>query len=63
MYEQSSTRDTSTIAMVLFRLGLVIAFIVIIGRLFQLQIIKGNDFQTASSENRLKTKETIAPAV
>ena len=61
MYEQSSTRDTANISMVLFRIGLIIAFFVIVGRLFQLQIIKGQEFQTKSNDNRLKTIEVIAP--
>ncbi|MCX6043932.1 MAG: penicillin-binding protein 2 [Chloroflexi bacterium] len=47
--------------MVVFRLGLVIAFCVIVGRLFQLQVIRGADFQTKSSGNRLKTLEVVAP--
>src|SRR5689334_22502107 len=61
MYEQTSTRDTSTLAMVLFRIGLVIAFFVIVGRLFQLQIIQGKDYQNKSNHNRLKTIEITAP--
>ena len=61
MYEQTSTRDTSTLAMVLFRIGLVVAFFVIVGRLFQLQIIQGKDFQNKSNDNRLKTIEITAP--
>ncbi len=48
-------------SMVLFRLGLVIAFGVIVGRLFQLQVIRGQDFRNKSSDNRLKTFEVIAP--
>src|SRR5690349_17778342 len=61
MYEQTSTRDTSTLAMLLFRIGLVIAFFVIVGRLFQLQSIEGKDCQNKSNDNRLKTIEITAP--
>ena len=61
MYEQKSTRDTSTISMLLFRLGLFLAFIVITGRLVQLQVIEGQEYRERADENRLETKEVIAP--
>jgi penicillin-binding protein 2 len=48
-------------SMLLFRLGLVIAFCVIVGRLYQLQVIKGEDYRKASSDNRLKDIEVVAP--
>ena len=61
MYEQKSTRDTSAISMLLFRLGLFLAFIVITGRLVQLQVIEGQEYRERADENRLETKEVIAP--
>lgn len=61
MYEQKSARDTSAISMLLFRLGLFLAFVVITGRLVQLQVIEGQEYRERADENRLETKEVIAP--
>ncbi|MCB0189974.1 MAG: hypothetical protein KDE31_37140, partial [Caldilineaceae bacterium] len=61
MYEQESTRDTSTLAMLLFRLALLGVFFLLTGRLFQLQIVQGDTFQSNAADNRYKLIEVAAP--
>lgn len=61
MYEQETTRDTSPLAMLLFRLALIGAFVLIAGRLFQLQIVQGDSFQLDADDNRYKLIEVPAP--
>ncbi len=61
MYEQETTRDTAPIAMLLFRMALIITFVVIIGRLFQLQVVQGDSFQSDAADNRYKLIEVAAP--
>lgn len=61
MYEQKNEADTAKLAMILFRLGLLVVFIVMVGRLFQLQILQGKSFQTAANDNRLEEIESPAP--
>lgn len=61
MYEQESTHDTSTLAMLLFRLTLIGVFFLIIGRLFQLQVVQGDTFQGDAADNRYKLIEVAAP--
>ncbi|MCB0187189.1 MAG: hypothetical protein KDE31_23135 [Caldilineaceae bacterium] len=61
MYEQESTRDTSTVAMLLFRLALIAVFFLIFGRLFQLQVVQGDIFQSDAADNRYKLIEVAAP--
>jgi len=61
MYEQESTHDTSTLAMLLFRLALIGVFFLIIGRLFQLQVVQGDTFQGDAADNRYKLIEVAAP--
>ncbi|MDQ3249627.1 MAG: penicillin-binding transpeptidase domain-containing protein, partial [Chloroflexota bacterium] len=61
MYEQQSTRNTSALSMLFLRVGLVLTFLVILGRLFQLQVINGAAYRERSDENRLETKEIVAP--
>ncbi|HRW10486.1 MAG TPA: penicillin-binding transpeptidase domain-containing protein, partial [Caldilineaceae bacterium] len=61
MYEQESTRDTSTLAMLLFRLALLGVFFLLTGRLFQLQIVQGDTFQSDAADNRYKLIEVAAP--
>lgn len=57
MYEQKGGGDTSRLAMILFRLGLIIMFMVMVGRLFQLQILQGKSFELAANDNRFEEVE------
>ena len=60
MYERSS-QDTSIAAAVLFRIGLILTFLILIGRLFHLQIIQGQPFREAADENRFRLVEVAPP--
>lgn len=54
-------RDTSSIAPTLFRLAVVVAFLAIIARLYQLQVVNSQTYQEQAEENRSKIIETLAP--
>ena len=54
-------RDTSQISMRLFRIAVIVAFLGIVGRLYQLQIVQGRSFQNESAANRTRLIE-IPPA-
>ena len=60
MYERETARDTGSLAMVLFRLGMVAVFLIFIGRLFLLQIVQGEEFQSDAADNRYKLIEVAA---
>lgn len=60
MRDNPTTGNTARLSMVLFRLGLIGLFFVTVGRLFQLQILEGSDFQTRSNDNRFE--EVVVPA-
>ncbi|MCC9078307.1 penicillin-binding protein 2 [Litorilinea aerophila] len=60
MFEQRS-RDTSTLAMTLFRLGLILAFLIMVARLYRLQIVEGQDFRQRADDNRFELVELPAP--
>lgn len=60
MYERQS-QNTSTMALPLLRLGIILLFLLMIGRLYQLQIVQGQAFVEQSDENRYRAKEVPAP--
>ena len=47
--------------MVLFRLFMVVVFVVLVGRLYQIQIIRGDTFRQDSDDNRFRLVEVPAP--
>ena len=47
--------------MVLFRLFMVAVFVVLVGRLYQIQIIRGDTFRQDSDDNRFRLVEVPAP--
>ncbi|MCL4862503.1 MAG: penicillin-binding protein 2 [Caldilineaceae bacterium] len=61
MLEQRPTSDTSKLSMVLFRLALFALFLVMVGRLFQLQIVEGESYRTRADDNRFEEVEAPAP--
>jgi penicillin-binding protein 2 len=61
MLDQPSAGDTSRLAMVLFRLTLVVLFFVMVGRLFQLQILEGETFRTRADDNRFDEVVELPP--
>ncbi len=50
MYDRAP-RDTSQVAALLFRLGVLLAFVVIVSRLYVLQIVQADAYQEAADEN------------
>jgi penicillin-binding protein 2 len=56
-----SPERTSTSATLFVRLGLIITFLVLIGRLYQLQIIRGESYQQQADTNRFRLIEAPAP--
>jgi penicillin-binding protein 2 len=61
MFEEKTSRDTSKLAMLLFRVGIVLIFVVMVARMFQLQVVSQEEYRTLADENRLVRIETAAP--
>lgn len=61
MFEERSGRDTANFAMIAFRLGIVITFVVMVARMFQLQVVQNEQYETLANRNRLLRIETAAP--
>ncbi len=47
--------------MLLFRVGILITFVVMMGRMYQLQVMRGGEFADLANRNRLERIETAAP--
>jgi penicillin-binding protein 2 len=60
MFEQRS-RDTSILAMFLFRIAVVSTFLFMLGRLYFLQIVQGESYRQAADANRFDLIEVQAP--
>lgn len=54
-------RDTSILVPWLFRIVVVFAFLAIIVRLYQLQVLQSDSYQQRAESNRSKVVETLAP--
>lgn len=61
MFEEKTSRDTSQLAMLLFRVGIVAVFVLMVARMFQLQVVSNDEYRTLADENRLVRIETAAP--
>ncbi|BAL98853.1 MULTISPECIES: penicillin-binding protein 2 [Caldilinea] len=61
MFEERTVRDTANLTMTLFRLGIVIVFVIMIVRMFQLQVIESDRYRALANRNRLLRIETPAP--
>lgn len=61
MLDQPSVGNTSRLAMALFRLALFGLFFVMVGRLFQLQILEGHSFRTRADDNRFDEVVELPP--
>ena len=62
MYEQQRRpRDLAPVFMFFFRAALVGLFVVIAGRLYQLQVREGPQYQAQADENRFQIIEEAAP--
>ena len=60
MFEERTGRDTANLAMLLFRLGIVITFVVMVARMFQLQVVQNAQYESLADQNRLLRIETPA---
>jgi cell division protein FtsI/penicillin-binding protein 2 len=62
MFEERTGRDAANFAMIAFRLGIVITFVVMVARMFQLQVVQNEQYETLANRNRLLRIETAATA-
>ena len=46
MFEEKTTRDTSKLAMLLFRVGIIGVFVLMVARMFQLQVVSRDEYRT-----------------
>ena len=53
-FERETASDTGRLSVILFRLALGITFFVLIGRMFQLQVVEGETFRERSDRNRFR---------
>lgn len=60
IFERETAGDTSRLSVVLFRLTLLIAFFVLVGRIFQLQVVEGEAFRERAASNRYELVEIPA---
>ena len=58
---EHKTRDTSTLSMLLFRVAVVLVFLFMVGRLYQLQIVQGESYRARADDNRFDLIEVPAP--
>ncbi len=60
VYERDTAGDTGKLALLLFRLALVATFFLLVGRMFQLQVVQGEAFRERSNSNRYDLTELSA---
>lgn len=60
IFERETAGDTSRLSVVLFRLALLIVFFVLVGRMFQLQVVEGETFRERAASNRYELVEIPA---
>ena len=53
--------NTATWVMRIFRVGIFVAFLLLAGRLYQLQIVQGDIYRVSADENRFRLEESPAP--
>ena len=61
MFDERAGRDPAPLAMTLFRVGIVLIFVIMLARMFQLQVLRGSEYETLANENRLERIETAPP--
>lgn len=60
IFERETAGDTSRLSVVLFRLTLLIVFFLLVGRIFQLQVVEGETFRERAASNRYELVEMPA---
>jgi penicillin-binding protein 2 len=58
MYQPRINREIGPLVLTLFRLMLIVLFVVMVGRLFQLQVLQGRNWLARANEQRFQTVET-----
>lgn len=58
---EPDTGNVARTAMFVFRLALAVAFFVLVGRLYQLQIVRGDDYRLSADNNRFRLQEVPPP--
>lgn len=61
MFEERTEKDTADITMAIFRLGIVVTFVVMVVRMFDLQVLQAGRYAALANQNRLLRIETPAP--
>ena len=61
MFEERTGKDTADITMAIFRLGIVVTFVVMVARMFDLQVMQTDRYAALANQNRLLRIETPAP--
>ncbi len=61
MFTHERGEHTATLATAMVRLGLVVIFLVFVGRLYFLQIMQGATYQTQADNNRFRFIEVPPP--
>jgi penicillin-binding protein 2 len=59
-FERETAGDTGRLSVIFFRLALLIALFVLVGRMFQLQVVQGESFRERSANNRYDLVEMPA---
>lgn len=60
LFERDTAGDTGKLAMALFRIAAFFVFILLLGRMFQLQVVQGDTFRDRSNDNRFNVIELPA---
>ncbi len=58
---RESETDTAIWVMRLFRIGIVFTFVLLVGRLYHLQIMQGEIYRASADDNRFRLTEAAAP--
>jgi len=59
MNQRRNFYDTAQLTMFLFRLILIVTFLIMVVRLYQLQVVQGSTYRQQAGENRLRLLEVL----
>ncbi|MEZ4555207.1 MAG: hypothetical protein R2854_01920 [Caldilineaceae bacterium] len=58
---EPTTDNVARMVMLLFRAAIVLVFVLLVGRLYQLQIVRGDSYRLSADNNRFRLQEVAAP--
>ena len=61
LLDEATESNTARTVMLLFRLAIVLVFVLLVGRLYQLQIVRGDEYRVDADNNRFRLVEVPAP--